>query len=451
MSDLFFCSFALFIRAVPYKERTTLMRTVKNASGSEAIQRLLASFLLSTALGVSSSLALPAQAQTDAELQQQVVRKKAEAELAKANADIATAKRAEADAQLSDASKPLKGETTLGQGAGTMESTGLAVDAMYKIAEYIHTSILNSVDKNTKSADKNTGFNIFIYNDASIQALSTYRSYSVSLSHLVQAYQTALGLQSNVKEYKTEFQSLDILPTVTSVRSAVELLALFRQDTKIEKIDLKFDKRTFFAQIGSLFSEKNIKVYYPDGVLLDRNVYAWLWNNLDALFSLKEAADAKLSTEKAKSVCKSKKPQKPQNCQDAELIQSLTDINSKFDEFVKSLKDNNIYSIALGKKLDDLLIPKIKIQADAANIVSFQKPSEKCYLLIANIEQAGGSSRTRNNLFTTLFSSEQVNYNGGVVVSYFLFDPDGGQVLASGTYYNNTGFQDVTGRTNNLK
>jgi hypothetical protein len=66
------------------------------------------------------------------------------------------------------------------------------------------------------------------------------------------------------------------------------------------------------------------------------------------------------------------------------------------------------------------------------------------YTLQAEVATAGGTYRTRKNLWTTMFTGDLLSYSGGAVVSYKLFNNKSEIALAT-TYRHATGFTKFKG------
>ena len=93
----------------------------------------------------------------------------------------------------------------------------------------------------------------------------------------------------------------------------------------------------------------------------------------------------------------------------------------------------------------DNLFLKIALGTDFFNAVN--DTGKGTYFLSVNSEAQGGSTKTSDSLFTTIFTGSRVTYSGGAVVSYILRDKEG-LIKAADVFHYNTGFNEGGKRNN---
>ena len=334
-----------------------------------------------------------------------------------------------------------------------MESTILAYEAIEEIAGYVYQSI-----ERQKLLPDNSS--LVLASDASIaNSLAFYSIYQSQRADLENAFKLVLKIMEDpapdpslpsVPESTGSVGSTAALGFPTSLlRTAVEFLAFFRSkdDITVEEVDLNagaFGSRLAFE---FLTNQSSVDIYHPDLFMLDlvsstRNnrasggsnqdafgVLGGIWNEMRPLFEYNAQAILKLNAEQAK---------KPGE-RDAKVISELEALTQRFEEFVKGLEllssdaeSAALYSLAQAASLEEIL------------------RKDNSYILFAQVIAEGGSNRTRNSLFTTIFTGNRISYSGGVVVNYSLFDRDG-SIMFSDVVYHNTGFTRMQGERSNIQ
>jgi hypothetical protein len=117
-----------------------------------------------------------------------------------------------------------------------------------------------------------------------------------------------------------------------------------------------------------------------------------------------------------------------------EYLKPLESAHSKLFEMLSTITGSNGFQATIISRLNT-----------AAYIKRRLSDSEGSYFLVIKSQQ-GGNARTRSNIFT-VFTGAWVNYSGGAIVSYMLFNPNGSLRTSNNLYYN-TGYGGSGSNTN---
>ncbi|MEO0376302.1 MAG: hypothetical protein AAF329_17105 [Cyanobacteria bacterium P01_A01_bin.17] len=325
-------------------------------------------------------------------------------------------------APTTSATEPLdSSDTSVQQGSfQTVESRILAYEAMNKVA--------GSISKDISAID---GINsLIIYDQEIFSDLTAYRLLKVKLREFKQRY-ADLGIVFRSSRPRTrgsrgitDLSSL-ALPT-TFTRSVLEFVALFRSKDQITfEPDFELNPNAFISAVASHIQKKDIpvKVYNP-------SFYLTSLDSLDesSLEGLVGSELADLMQLRSKAASEYVEP-------------TLLDLNDEVDAFLDALL------VPVGQE-DPFGNPPL-LAIIQANKLEKILDDQGAHVLHLDIDVAGGSHRTRQSLFTTMFSGKRISFSGGSVVNYSLFARDG-SLKKSGFFYYNTGYKSMNGKRTNI-
>lgn len=307
-----------------------------------------------------------------------------------------------------DASKPPAGKT---------EATEVKFPS-----EILAYKALNNISKSLKETINENYDNIsslIIADQTVLDAISVYRNYQSEESFLINNYKEELGIGTE------EVLNLSALALPTNViRNVVDLLALFRKDTKIKGFDIsEIPEKAIAAQLSDELKSdedtKDISVFYPSlypPVTFSgrQNIY----KSVRQLYSLKAKADAEIKELSSRD-----------NTSDDEKnkLVRLQALNEQFAVFIKFLEDNAV-NIAKAAEIAEIL----------------DNPSKPGRLLYVDILKAGGSFKTTQNIL-----GSNLRHAGGVIVNYKFFDTQGA-IENSDVIYYDSGYMKFEERETNI-
>lgn len=307
-----------------------------------------------------------------------------------------------------DASKPPAGKT---------EAEGVEFPS-----EILAYKALNNISKSLKETIKinyeNTS-SLIIADQTVLDAISVYRNYQTEESFLIAQYKEELEIGTE------EFANLSALALPTNViRNVVDLLALFRKDTKIQGFEISdIPEKSIAAQLSNELKSdedtKDISVFYPSlyppiTFSGKQNIY----KSVRQLYFLKTKADAKIKELSARD--------NTSNNEKSKLVR-LKALNDQFAVFIKFLEDNAI-NIAKAAEIAEIL----------------DNPGKPGRLLYVDILKAGGSFKTTQNIL-----GSNLRHAGGVIVNYKFFD-DQGAIENSDVIYYDSGYMKFEERETNI-
>ncbi len=323
-------------------------------------------------------------------------------------------------APTTSATEPLdSSDTNVQQGSlQTVESRILAYEAMNKVA--------GSISKDISNVDGIDS--LIIYDQEIFSDLTAYRLLKVKLRDFKQRYadQQIILPPSGPGGTRgiTDLSSL-ALPT-TFTRSVLEFVALFRSKDQITfEPDFELNPNAFISAVASHIQKKDIpvKVYNPSFYLTSLDSIDE--SSLEGLVG-SELADLMRLRSKATSEY---------------LGPTLLTLNDEVDAFLDALL------VPVGQE-DPFGNPPL-LAIIQANKLEKILDDQGAHVLHLDIDVAGGSHRTRQSLFTTVFSGKRISFSGGSVVNYSLFARDG-SLKKSGFFYYNTGYKSMSGKRTNI-
>ena len=380
----------------------------------------------------------------------------AEAARKKKEAEIAESEKKIRDAQPAAGVKVLEGKTTIDDNV-TFESEMFSYKAVQEISKQIASQVNNRVP--TKGAI------IFIHDAALQSALRAYQALQVQ----EQAFQHRLQLLlDNLKnlDQPTTMKNAPFPIVAGAVRSVIDLLSLFRQDTDFKGRSFTVNEEALVAQVANEINKLNgnVTVVYPKlwppgllmvpsaensklikvieklndiqvtatghGRQLEREIEERAGKTMQINKRIKtfqkdlEGKKAKLQTgdtiiEEASDKLDGEKEKLKRVMKEIEsrenLKQDFANLNSQAASSLETLLKTEQ---ATGNPLLATLLT-------AENVIEQLNCKKGAgFILTLKTVAAGGSYRIRRNLFTTLFTGALLSYSGGAIVSFIMFDAD---------------------------
>ena len=275
---------------------------------------------------------------------------------------------------------------------------------------------------------------IVIYEPEEFANVNSYRLYESLRKGLVSAYkaegivlaQTTEPLPDGVRGGIETSSALQGSTTV--LRSAAELLSYFRSEEVLYPNAFKPDGNGFLiAQLVSALrrEESSIQVFAPSVYL---NSFASADNPIQGF--LTDLDQLALLQTKAKQVMALSI--------DAQQIQRLEALNTQAGQLLNLLRFAEDEGSKGGTGRGGAQIFQLIQGAQISQLLN----SEDKRVLVLDLLESGGSSRTRRSLFSTMFTGKKTSYSGGAAVQYFLVNPDN-SLAAADVIYRNSGFKSM--------
>lgn len=310
-----------------------------------------------------------------------------------------------------------------------IESKILVFQSSNAIAEAIAEELVEL----SKSPDSYGINSIVVYEPEEFANVNSYRLFENLRSGLVSAYiAEGIGVQLQLPDFAVEgvrggLDSAGVLQTSTTVlRSAAELFSYFRSEEILYPNAFKPDGNSFLiAQLVAALrrAESPIQVYAPAIYL---NSFSTYENPIEAfLGDLEELAGLRSQAEQAIALAS-----------DASKIERLQTLNIQAGQLLNLLRFADSGSGSQAEGQDTAQIFRLIQGAQISQILN----SEDKRVLILDLLESGGSSRTRRSLFSTMFTGKKTSYSGGAAVQYFLVNPDNSLATAN-VLYRNSGFK----------
>ena len=341
---------------------------------------------------------------------------------------------------ISDTTKPMSlkdSGTTFGTlTAIPIESKILVFQSSNEVAEIIARDILQvSQDAEIKA--------LVIYSQREFAKVNGYRLYNSIRKALVAAYQDA-GIKPDkpkpTRDLNTPPSPLQTSTTV--LKSVAELLSYFRSEDVININEFKPTGQNFLTAqlVAALRKQKStIKVYAPSIYLMNFEQYnspiETFLNDLNDLAILKAQALKQMS-----------------QSTDFQMNQRLVQLNIQADLLLNLLKETDFqasnYKPETGRTNSSESNGSQIFQLIQGAQISELLNSRDKRVLVVDLLESGGSTRTRRSLFTNIFTGQSVSYSGGVAVQYFLINPDN-SFAAGDVVYRSSGFKAMRGPIGN--
>lgn len=275
---------------------------------------------------------------------------------------------------------------------------------------------------------------IVIYEPEEFSNVNSYRLYESLRKGLVSAYKTEGIVLAQTTEplpdgVRGGLETSGALQGSTTVlRSAAELLSYFRSEEVLYPNAFKPDGNGFLiAQLVSALRREDspIQVFAPSVYL---NSFASADNPIQGfLIDLDQLA---LLQTKAKQVMALSI--------DAQQIQRLEALNTQAGQLLNLLRFAEDEGSRGGAGRGGAQIFQLIQGAQISQLLN----SEDKRVLVLDLLESGGSSRTRRSLFSTMFTGKKTSYSGGAAVQYFLVNPDN-SLAAADVIYRNSGFKSM--------
>jgi len=385
--------------------------------------RIIACLFCFLIFGVGSFKALgqDPEAQPTATPDRRAAELRTELELEKLRTDLAEQKQKTLAFRLpgmADENKPLAGSITLKDEDNRfeIESVALSYEALSNIAKQIGISL------QAGTGDFNQ---LVIYSEGDFRTLVQYRIFESQAAPELKAYDTLLQPPSGEKSFGIE--ALGPLTTSTAlVRSAIDLISLFRTDTVIANKEVTIDPTALGALVANemKLTRPGFKVYFPMAYVPEHD-----WNPDDQSSVLTQLTKLYTYHAVVKEVLadydQTAAVDKPRHLY-YRKIPALKALNEQVGKFLANYENKE--GEAAANRLRDL------VRAEQLNRMLESDP--RTGILQLTVLKAGGSRRITRNLIL----ASKIRHSGSAIVEYLLFDKTG-LLRSSEMFYYHTGFQ----------
>ena len=335
---------------------------------------------------------------------------------------------------ISDTTKPRSLKDS-GTSFGTLtaipiESKLLVFQSSNEVAEIIARDILQVSQTSEIKA-------LVIYSQREFAKVNGYRLYNSIRKGLVAAYQDA-GIKPDKPKPTRDLGTPPLQTSTTILKSVAELLSYFRSEDVININEFKPTGQNFLTAqlVAALRKQKStIKVYAPSIYLMNFEQYNSPIENF--LTDLNELA-----------LLKAQALKQMERSPDFQKNQRLAQLNIQADLLLNLLKETD-FQASNSKPETGRPNPSESNGSQIFQLIQGAQISELLNsrdkrVLVVDLLESGGSTRTRRSLFTSIFTGQNVSYSGGVAVQYFLINPDN-SFAAGDVVYRSSGFKAMRG------
>lgn len=277
--------------------------------------------------------------------------------------------------------KALEGTTTV-DATNTIEADILAHRELRKLAAILCERVVNEVPRDRR---------ILFHHDTDLNALAAFRTFVSQMVSLRTAYD---GL---VKGPGPDVRAAGVVAGIaaitTTVRTIVDLLALFRTDRQIVGVAITIDDLALVAELGGALAAAGRDVYvtqlYPrsqDGAAIQRE--------LDQTRRSALAAKERVGADDAR-------------------LQQLDEIRKGYEDLLTKVVAE--HSTAVATLVRGAGVAALVDGTPGANVV------------YVKVLKAGGTNETKRTLL-----GSSLKHSGGVVINFVVFGDDG-KILAAST------------------
>lgn len=338
------------------------------------------------------------------------------------------------DSWITAAPKPLEGATTVDDNM-KFEVEALSHVAVGALASQIAVRIKEMIRPNAP-------VRIIFLNEGLAHALEFHQSFLAQLGILKSSFLGAAqaaeqGLKPLPKKGQKPSKAFRApsgsgaasITAVGAVSAAVNLLALFRQDTNYYGRKVEISEPALVVELARHLNEIEGVSFRWLGLGLSAETF--LGSTLSPRF-LTELQDVMGDRDEATgkihrlAVAIGNLPKNDAKIKPAQFaLDQAHELHDSADGILRQLTSS------LSNPDQETGVAPIQLLKRASELqTEIIQNHTKLYLLYARVETAGGSYRVRRNLFRTLFLGDGVSFSGGSVASFALFEPDGEFVLS---------------------
>ncbi len=274
--------------------------------------------------------------------------------------------------------KPLEGKTTVDANA-VIEAEILAYGAVATVAKALAEKV----------NDPKVNAPILIYYDKDITAVMALEAYLAQLKQLQNAYE---HLPEAVKSGQAEL-ALELGVATAVIKTAVDLLALFRVDTVVAGVQMTTDDLSLASAVGGILAQSGRKVYLTQLIPPVRtgNLVAESLDSARKAAVAAAARVAKLSDGDDKTLATMR-------------LKQLDEVRRSYEDLLTHLAADGTSALAN------------LIRGEAISEILANKDARIVFLKMVRI---GGANITRQSLFHS-----KLTFSGGVIVNCIVFKPD---------------------------
>lgn len=318
--------------------------------------------------------------------------------------------------------KGLEGSISLDENQ-SIEAIAVAYRTMRKLAPTIAERLKKRINENAQ---------ILLLTDIDKNALAARTLFNANLKLLINAYEEHLPEEQRAAGIKFAPAAL-LAGAGTIVKTASDLMALFRTDTELKTRTVTISDKSLVAEFANAFSDR--VVYCTEGFPAWASETSKIIEQLELLNNARQDARSRhqkwLDDIKNEAAGAKNDKDRPATIADQERIEAQwTDLESSSSALTKSLRERDtatgvtpLEHIARGHWLHGQL----------------SDTEKQTVGLSLKVLYSGGTYVLKK----TFFSGTTMRQSGGIVIEYLLFDKSG-RILAAGTADEVREFPDLT-------
>jgi hypothetical protein len=349
-----------------------------------------------------------------------------------------------------------------------LECEILAHVALSKITSKMSTEAKAAIDKArdpSKRGDSIPPATVILLDNTLISALQLFSSLKLQSALFEKSFNGVAPLEPAPRKelHKAFAPGLAISAVTGAVGGVLDLLGLFRQDTQFSGRTVAIKETALYLEVAHALQEAGCKVLYPRLLSFQADEDAQLSEAkltqlFDDVFRARQGAANRLrprlqevSGFEKDLIDREREFPTATPERQKQLTQEIQDLKARLVTARKNLDpdlvlfentDSSWNQLQKALAIPDEKTGQVPMQLlnRAAESIERFKCSPPAYFLYAEGVVAGGTMRVRRTLWQTLFWGDGLEFSGGSVVSYALFDGKA-QILTSGTHRYMTNFR----------
>jgi hypothetical protein len=341
--------------------------------------------------------------------------------------------------------------------------------ALSKVAEKIALEVCEAT--NGRSLDK-APIRIVLLDQSLVLSLQMLAALELQLALFEKAFR-AIAPGTSSRE-KRGMRLAGVVPSLKDFTGGVEgvldLLGLFRQDTQFSGRPVAIKENALFLEIAHFLLRHEFEVMYPKLLSFQAKEpmqlsQARLGDLFDAVFRERQGAVERLRPLLQSSaqiereiLIREREFVTAIPTRQAELTLEIQDLKNQLIGVRRNLDPDLVLFESTDVQLTDLqkslvavdpksgMVALHQLNQAAAAVEQFRAAPKEAYFLFAEGIAAGGTIRIRRNLWRTLFLGDGVEFSGGAIVAYGLFDHTA-LIRSARTHRYMTGFRKVPSST----
>jgi hypothetical protein len=297
---------------------------------------------------------------------------------------------------------------------------------------------------------------VILVDDELLAALRLFASLKLQLSLFEKGFGGVAATPTETPRMAFAAPALALAGVTAAVEGVVDLLGLFRQDTQFSGRAVSIQETALYLELAHALRAKSFEVRYPRLLTYKASVdpqpsQTILTKLFERVFDARKQAVQRLrpllqtvATLERDILERRREFEKADATRESTLTVEIQKLEAQLADARKNLDPDlvlfentdtqwNELQKGLSRADQASALTPMQVVARAADVLALFTPASAAYICYAKAIVAGGTMRIRRNLLQTIFHGETLEFSGGAVVSYALFDPTA-RVLVARTH-----------------